>query len=186
MRLPVVAWIALAYPTGRLRGWLDRTVVAAAVGASLITILAAGPFALPEATILQIGWIFFGWGLLLAFTSVFVAPVLQRWFGSVPSVIRCWSCSPLDLAMIALFTSDVPVVVAGIVLSGAFIGINNTLITEIVMGAAPVERPVASAAYSFLRFAAEPWARTSPSSSARTSTCTRPSGSAPAPWRWAW
>ena len=40
----------------------------------------------------------------------------------------------------------------GIVLSGAFIGNNNTLITEAVMGAAPVERPVASAAYSFVRF----------------------------------
>ena len=37
-------------------------------------------------------------------------------------------------------------------LSGAFIGNNNTLITEAVMGAAPVERPVASAAYSFVRF----------------------------------
>ena len=45
-----------------------------------------------------------------------------------------------------------PVVVVGIVLSGALIGNNNTLITEAVMGAAPVERPVASAAYSFVRF----------------------------------
>jgi MFS family permease len=54
--------------------------------------------------------------------------------------------------MIAIFTEHTPFVIAGIVLSGAFIGVNNTLITEIVMGAAPVERPVASAAYSFLRF----------------------------------
>jgi MFS transporter, ACDE family, multidrug resistance protein len=30
--------------------------------------------------------------------------------------------------------------------------VNNTLITEAVMGSAPVERPVASAAYSFVRF----------------------------------
>ena len=37
-------------------------------------------------------------------------------------------------------------------MAGAFLGINNTLITEAVMGAAPVERPVASAAYSFVRF----------------------------------
>jgi hypothetical protein len=44
------------------------------------------------------------------------------------------------------------VVITGIVLSGAFIGNNNTLITEAVMGVAPVERPVASAAYSFVRF----------------------------------
>ena len=44
--------------------------------------------------------------------------------------------------------------------AGLFIGINNTLITETVMKAAPVERGVASAAYSFLRFggaAVAPW-----------------------------
>ena len=44
--------------------------------------------------------------------------------------------------------------------SGLFIGINNTLITETVMKAAPVERGVASAAYSFVRFAGAavaPW-----------------------------
>jgi ACDE family multidrug resistance protein len=38
------------------------------------------------------------------------------------------------------------------VIAGLFIGINNTLITETVMKAAPVERGVASAAYSFIRF----------------------------------
>jgi MFS transporter, ACDE family, multidrug resistance protein len=40
-----------------------------------------------------------------------------------------------------------------VVVAGAFLGVNNTVITEAVMGAAPVERPVASAAYSFVRFA---------------------------------
>ena len=49
---------------------------------------------------------------------------------------------------------------ACVVVSGLFIGINNTLITETVMKAAPVERGVASAAYSFVRFsgaAVAPW-----------------------------
>ena len=36
--------------------------------------------------------------------------------------------------------------------AGAFLGVTNTLVTEAVMGAAPVERPIASAAYSFVRF----------------------------------
>jgi MFS family permease len=47
-----------------------------------------------------------------------------------------------------------------VVVAGLFIGINNTLITETVMKAAPVERGVASAAYSFVRFsgaAMAPW-----------------------------
>jgi len=35
---------------------------------------------------------------------------------------------------------------------GAFIGVNNTLVTTAVMSVAPVERPVASATYGFVRF----------------------------------
>jgi predicted MFS family arabinose efflux permease len=116
------------------------------------TILAAGPFALPDAGIIQIGWVFFGWGLLLAFTSVLVAPVVQRRFGTLPSMIGTLVLFMADLVLMAVFTEHPQVVIAGIVASGAFIGINNTLITEAVMGAAPVERPVASAAYSFVRF----------------------------------
>jgi MFS transporter, ACDE family, multidrug resistance protein len=116
------------------------------------TILAAGPFALPDAGILQIGWIYFGWGLLVAVVSVFVAPLLQRAVGTVTAVIGTLVLFMLDLGVMAVFADHQAVVVVGIVLSGAFIGSNNTLITEAVMGVAPVERPVASAAYSFVRF----------------------------------
>ncbi len=48
------------------------------------------------------------------------------------------------------------------------------------MGAAPVERPVASAAYSFVRFsggAVAPVRRAASCSAAPTCTCTRRSGS---------
>jgi MFS transporter, ACDE family, multidrug resistance protein len=116
------------------------------------TILAAGPFALPDSGIIQIGWIYFGWGLLVAIVSVFVAPRVQRWVGTIPAVIGTLVLFMLDLLMMAVFADHQPVVIAGIVASGAFIGNNNTLITEAVMGVAPVERPVASAAYSFVRF----------------------------------
>jgi MFS family permease len=116
------------------------------------TILAAGPFALPGAGIIQIGWIYFGWGLLLAAVSVFVAPLVQRLVGTVPAVLATLALFGLDLAVMAMFADHPWVVVVGIVLSGALIGNTNTLITEAVMGAAPVERPVASAAYSFVRF----------------------------------
>jgi hypothetical protein len=54
--------------------------------------------------------------------------------------------------MMALLTDSKPALIVGIVVAGGFLGVNNTLITEAVMGAAPVERPVASAAYSFVRF----------------------------------
>jgi MFS family permease len=60
----------------------------------------------------------------------------------------------------ALFTDQKPVLVSCIVVAGLFLGVNNTLVTETVMLAAPVERGVASAAYSFVRFgggAVAPW-----------------------------
>ena len=60
----------------------------------------------------------------------------------------------------AVGTEHKPVLVVGVVLSGAFLGVNNTLITETVMKISPVERGVASAAYSFVRFsggAVAPW-----------------------------
>ena len=44
------------------------------------------------------------------------------------------------------------VLIIAVILGGAFLGVNNTLITTAVMQASPVERSVASAAYSFVRF----------------------------------
>ena len=81
-----------------------------------------------------------------------VAPVVERAIGTVPAIIVTLVLFTADLAMMAFWADHATVVTIGIVLSGAFIGNNNTLITGAVMGAAPVERPVASAAYSFVRF----------------------------------
>jgi len=44
------------------------------------------------------------------------------------------------------------VLIPAVIASGIFIGINNTVTTQAVMTVSPVERPVASAAYSFVRF----------------------------------
>ena len=129
----------------------------------------------------QIGLIFFGWGVALAFTSVVVAPRLQHRFGTVPTLLVNLLAMTATLAVMALCTDDKAVLAACVVVAGLFIGINNTLITETVMKAAPVERGVASAAYSFMRFggaAVAPWL----AGRARRdgSACTCRSGSAPA------
>jgi cyanate permease len=39
-----------------------------------------------------------------------------------------------------------------VIVSGCFLGITNTLMTQVVMESAPVARPIASSAYSFVRF----------------------------------
>jgi MFS transporter, ACDE family, multidrug resistance protein len=144
---------SLADPFKALRfpGLLTIAVTALFYNMGFFTLLAFAPFPL-DMTASQVGWIFFGWGVLLAVTSVWSAPALQRRFGTVSTILGALTLFALDLAAMAVFTDSKVVLVVGIIVAGAFLGINNTLITEAVMGAAPVERPVASAAYSFVRF----------------------------------
>ncbi len=88
-----------------------------------------------------------------------VAPWLQHRFGTVRVLILNLLGFTAVLLAMAVWTDSKSVLATGVVIAGLFIGINNTLITETVMKAAPVERGVASAAYSFLRFggAVAPW-----------------------------
>src|SRR4029079_768774 len=101
-----------------------------------------------------------GWVPARASTSWVVAPRLQHRFGTVPTLLVNLLAMTATLVVMALGTDSRPVLAACVVVSGLFIGINNTLITETVMKAAPVDRGVASAAYSFVRFsgaAVAPW-----------------------------
>jgi predicted MFS family arabinose efflux permease len=143
----------------RHRGLLGVGITALLYNFGFFTLLAFTPFPL-DMNAHQIGLIFFGWGLALAFTSVVVAPRLQHRFGTVRVLIINLLAFSLLLAVMALGTDHKAVLAACVVVAGLFIGVNNTLITETVMKAAPVERGVASAAYSFLRFggaAVAPW-----------------------------
>ncbi len=147
-----------------LKALRHRSLATVAVTALLynfgfFTLLAFTPFPLAMSA-RQIGLIFFGWGIGLAVTSVFVAPRLQRWFGTLPVVMTSLLLFGADLAVMGLFAHHKAVLAIGVIVAGLFLGVNNTLITEAVMGAAPIERGTASAAYSFVRFsggAVAPW-----------------------------
>jgi MFS family permease len=141
------------------RGLLTVGITALLYNFGFFTLLAFTPFPLGMDA-RGIGLVFFGWGVLLALSSVFVAPWLQRRFGTLASIVGALTGFSLILVMMATNADSRPVLVTGVVLAGAFIGVNNTLITETVMKVAPVERSVASAAYSFVRFsggAIAPW-----------------------------
>ncbi|WP_029117992.1 MFS transporter [Mycobacterium sp. URHB0044] len=143
----------------RHRGLLGVAITALLYNFGFFTLLAYTPFPL-DMTAHQIGLIFFGWGMALAFTSVVVAPRLQHRFGTVPTLLVNLLAMTATLAAMAVWTDDKAVLAGCVVVAGLFIGVNNTLITETVMKAAPVERGVASAAYSFVRFggaAVAPW-----------------------------
>ena len=100
----------------------------------------------------QLGLIYFGWGLLVALTSVFGAQRLERRFGLVAVLGVTLALVAVDLFLGGVFHASQAGLIAVIVVSGALLGIVNTVLTEAVMAAAVVERPIASSAYSFVRF----------------------------------
>ena len=158
-RPPRATTLADPFRALRHRGLLGVAITALLYNFGFFTLLAFTPFPL-DMSAHQIGLIFFGWGLALAFTSVVVAPRLQARFGTVPTLLVNLLCMSAVLAGMAIGTDTKAVLAACVVLAGLFIGVNNTLITETVMKAAPVERGVAAAAYSFVRFggaALAPW-----------------------------
>ncbi|SDI92339.1 Predicted arabinose efflux permease, MFS family [Rhodococcus triatomae] len=143
----------------RHRGLLTVGITALLYNYGFFTLLAYTPFPLDMGAY-PIGFIFFGWGVALAVSSVFLAPRLQRRYGTLNMMTASLALFAADLAVMALFTDQKAVLVVCVVLAGLFLGVNNTLITETVMIAAPVERSTASASYSFVRFvggAAAPW-----------------------------
>jgi MFS family permease len=100
----------------------------------------------------QLGLVFTGWGLLVAAFSVFFAPRLQNRFGTAPVLYANLFCLGVVMAVIAAGVNSPVTVIVAVIISGAFIGINNTLTTQAVMLVSPVERSVASSSYGFVRF----------------------------------
>jgi MFS transporter, ACDE family, multidrug resistance protein len=135
----------------RHRGLLTMSITALLYNWGFFTMLGFAPFPMGLSAI-QLGFVFFGWGLLVAFFSVIGAPRLQARFGTGRSLYAALGLFAVDLVVMSVWADRLAVLIVTVVVSGAFIGINNTLTTQAVMLVAPVERPVASAAYGFVRF----------------------------------
>ena len=116
------------------------------------TILAFVPFILGFDAY-GIGAVFFGWGVAVAVFSVFVAPLVQRRFGPTRALMGSLLVLMLILVGLALAAGhSVTLIVVLTVTSGALLGINNTLFTEMAMSVSDSPRPVASAGYNFVRW----------------------------------
>jgi MFS transporter, ACDE family, multidrug resistance protein len=135
----------------RHRGLLTMGLTALCYNFGFFTLLGYAPFPL-RLDAHGLGFVFFGWGVLLAITSVFAAPRLQSRFGTTRTLYVMLSCIALDLLIMGLAVDSQITLIVCVIVAGAFLGVNNTLVTTAVMEVAPVERPIASAAYSFVRF----------------------------------
>jgi MFS transporter, ACDE family, multidrug resistance protein len=115
------------------------------------TLLAYTPFPL-RLGIHELGYVFCGWGVMLAVFAVFVAPRISRRFGDVPGLAGAMAGMVVLLAAMGVLHASQTALVICVVVAGTVLGVINTLMTQLVMECAPVQRPVASAAYSFVRF----------------------------------
>ncbi|MDM4764361.1 MFS transporter [Galbitalea sp. SE-J8] len=98
------------------------------------------------------GYTFFGWGVAVAITSVWVAPLLTRRLARTTVLAIVLPLLGLDLLAASFLTSSPVALVASVVVGGLLLGINNTVLTECVMEATDLPRSVASSAYSGVRF----------------------------------
>lgn len=135
----------------RHRGLATMGIVALLYNWGFFTMLGYAPYPMHLGA-MQLGLVFTGWGLLVAIFAVLLAPPLQRRFGTAVVLYVNLACLAVVMAVIALALHNPIMVIVAVIVSGAFIGINNTLTTQAVMLVAPVERSVASSAYGFVRF----------------------------------
>ncbi|WP_282847070.1 MFS transporter [Microbacterium oxydans] len=114
-------------------------------------LLAFSPFPLGFGA-MGIGFTFFGWGVALAVTSVWVAPLLMRRMPRTRIILVVLPLLAVDLIAAGLVVENAAALVTCIVVGGLLLGVMNTVLTEAVMEATDLPRSVASSAYSAVRF----------------------------------
>jgi MFS family permease len=166
MAIALIATIVLVQPTPvpaqrtsiaapikalRHRGLLTMGLTALCYNWGFFTVLGYAPFPMNLGAH-QLGYVFTGWGVLVAIFAIFGAPRLQARFGIARALYVNLALFAVDVLVIAVFTTSQVVLIIAVITAGIFIGVNNTITTQAVMTVSPVERPVASAAYGFVRF----------------------------------
>jgi MFS transporter, ACDE family, multidrug resistance protein len=135
----------------RHRGLLIMGITALLYNWGFFTMLGYAPYPM-ELDAHKLGLVFFCWGLLVAAFSVFFAPRLQARFGTAKVLYVNLAALGIVMTVIGVGVGTPATVIVAVIVSGAFIGINNTLTTQAVMLVSPVDRPIASSAYGFVRF----------------------------------
>jgi len=143
--------IGLLDPLRALRhpGLLRTALGSALYTAAFFTVLAWSPFVLRWGAV-AIGLVFFGWGVGVAVSSVWLAPKLaDRWGERRATIAAVLAFAAL---MLVMAVPSKPLLVVAVIVSGVVSGLLNTLFTGTAMSVSPAPRPVASAGYNFLRW----------------------------------
>jgi MFS family permease len=77
---------------------------------------------------------------------------VSRRFGDIRGLGAALAGLVLILALMGVVHTSQTALIVCVIAAGTVLGLTNTLMTQVVMESAPVERPIATAAYSFVRF----------------------------------
>ncbi|SHE61114.1 MFS transporter [Streptoalloteichus hindustanus] len=131
------------------RGLRWTAVGSALYTAAFFVVLAWSPFVLRMGAV-EVGLVFFGWGLCVAVAGVLFAPRMAARFGERHATVLAVLGYAALLAVMAVDSR--PVLVVAVIVSGLASGLLNTLFTGTAMSISPAPRPVASAGYNFCRW----------------------------------
>lgn len=133
----------------RNRNLLLTSLGSAFYTAAFFAIIAWAPFVLGEGAFF-IGFVFFGWGICVAVSGVVLAPKVAALLGERGGAVA--AVVVYALILFAMASGNKTVVIVGVIVSGIFSGILNTLFTGSAMSAGSGPRAVNSAGYNFLRW----------------------------------
>jgi len=145
--------VSLSAPFKALRQPALALLAAAAFfyNIGFFVLLAYTPFPLGFSA-MGIGFTFFGWGLGVAITSVWVAPLLTARLRRTTVLSIVLPLLALDLVFAGVVTGTPSLLVVSVIVGGLLLGVLNTVLTESVMEATDLPRAVASSSYSAVRF----------------------------------
>jgi MFS transporter, ACDE family, multidrug resistance protein len=143
----------LSAPLRALRNPVILVLASAALfyNIGFFILLAYTPFPLGMNAI-GLGLVFFGWGVAVAVTSVWVAPLLTARLRRTTVLAAVLPLLALDLVAAGLFVWSPFGLVVAVIVGGTLLGVLNTVFTESVMEGTDLPRSVASSSYSAVRF----------------------------------
>lgn len=148
---PVPVSLSAPFRALRIPSLAVLAVAALFYNIGFFVLLAFSPFPLGFGA-MGIGFTFFGWGVALAITSVWVAPLLLRFMARTTVMLLTLPLLAIDLVIAGILVEDAAALVVCIIVGGLLLGVMNTVLTESVMEATDLPRSVASSSYSAVRF----------------------------------
>ncbi|MBN9139922.1 MAG: MFS transporter [Micrococcales bacterium] len=148
---PAPAKLSAPFRALRIPALAVLALVALFYNVGFFILLAYTPFPLGFDAI-GLGLTFCAWGISLAVTSVWVAPLLTARMRRTTVLAIVLPLLALDLVAAGVFVASPAALVACVIVGGLLLGVMNTVLTESVMEATDLPRGVASSSYSGVRF----------------------------------